>query len=111
VIFRWKHALTVAYNRANWSVGVTNRHANGYDDENVNVDPEFFNRVGAYSTWDLFGSYSPTKALTISAGVQNLLDKDPPFSNQGQTFQAGYDPRYTDPTGRAFYARLNYKFK
>jgi iron complex outermembrane recepter protein len=110
VIPRWKHSLTAAYSASNWSVGVNNTFTRGYHDENL-VDAEFFNDVGDYSLWDLFASFSPTKALTISAGVKNVFDKDPPFSNQNQTFQAGYDPRYTDPTGRAFWATLNYAFK
>ena len=28
-----------------------------------------------------------------AAGVKNILDKEPPFSNQGTVFQKGYDPR------------------
>ena len=40
----------------------------------------------------------------------NLLDKEPPFSNQGTMFQKGYDPRYTDPIGRAYYLRGSYTF-
>jgi iron complex outermembrane receptor protein len=42
--------------------------------------------------------------------VRNVFDQDPPFSNQGATFQVGYDPRFTDPTGRAYYARATYNF-
>jgi iron complex outermembrane recepter protein len=110
VIFRWKQSLTGTYAASNWSVGLTNRYQSAYTDENF-VDDPYLNKVGAYSVWDLFGSWTPIKPVTIAAGVRNLLDKDPPFSNQTQTFQAGYDPRYTDPTGRAFYVRLNYTFK
>jgi iron complex outermembrane receptor protein len=43
------------------------------------------------------------KGVTLTAGVKNLFDKEPPFSNQGTLFQKGYDPRYTDPVGRALY--------
>jgi iron complex outermembrane receptor protein len=39
-----------------------------------------------------------------------LFDRAPPLSYQTQTFQAGYDPRYTDPTGRTYYLRGSYKF-
>ncbi len=65
----------------------------------------------SYSVWDIFGSYAVNKALTVSLGVKNVFDTDPPYSNQAITFQAGYDPRYTDPTGRAYYAKLSYAFK
>ena len=41
----------------------------------------------------------------------NLLDKDPPFSNQAYFFLSGYDPSYTDPRGRSAYVSLNYAFR
>jgi iron complex outermembrane receptor protein len=43
--------------------------------------------------------------------VKNLFDRDPPASDQGQTFQVGYDPRYTDAHGRTYYVGLRYAFK
>jgi iron complex outermembrane receptor protein len=50
------------------------------------------------------------KGLTLTAGVRNLFDKEPPLSYQSGHFQAGYDPRYTDPTGRTAYVRATYDF-
>jgi len=43
--------------------------------------------------------------------VQNLLDTQPPFSNQGYYFLATYDPTYTDPRGRNFYLSLSYSWR
>jgi hypothetical protein len=37
-------------------------------------------------------------------------DLTPPYSNQGDVFQANYDPRFSDPTGRKFYLRGSYQF-
>lgn len=113
-ISHWKHSVTVAYNASNWSVGVTNRFASGYQDQNnpnTISDPSFYGRVGSYNIFDAFGSYAVIKGVNLSFGVKNLFNTDPPFSNQGGTFQAGYDPRYTDPTGRAYYLRVGYAFK
>jgi len=45
--------------------------------------------------------------------VRNIFDKKPPFTAQDevQTGNArGFDGRYTDPVGRAFYLAANYKF-
>jgi len=42
--------------------------------------------------------------------VKNLFDKDPPFSNQSNRSQRGYDPRYTDPLGRSLFVRAAYGF-
>jgi iron complex outermembrane receptor protein len=53
-------------------------------------------------------------AMTVLLGISNLLDTDPPFSNQGggtnTNWQSGYNPLFSDPTGRAFYLRLKYQF-
>ncbi len=108
-IFRWKHAVTAAFDAGGWSVGITNRYQSGYADEN-RVEPEFANRVEPYSLWDLFGGWSPTRTLTLAAGIRNLFDTDPRYSNQGSTFQSGYDPRSSDPTGRALHVRLGLQF-
>lgn len=88
---------------------LTNRYMSGYTDQNA-VDPQFYNRVKDYSTWSLSGNYTGIKHVDVTLGVRNLFDEDPPFTNQSTTFQQGYDPRYTDPLGRTWYARLTYKF-
>ncbi len=63
-------------------------------------------------TYDLQTVYSGIKNLTLTLGVRNLFDEDPPYTNAGGQvyFQAGYDPGYADPRGRFFYGRVNYKF-
>ncbi len=50
------------------------------------------------------------KVLDIDAGVRNMFDRNPPFSNQAYNFQSGYDPRYADPLGRTLFARATYHF-
>ena len=47
----------------------------------------------------------------MTLGVKNVLDRDPPASDQGQTFQVGYDPTNTDARGRTYYLGLKYAFK
>jgi iron complex outermembrane receptor protein len=81
-----------------------------YTDQNTAVAPEFFNKVGHYSTWSLSTTYSGNKKAEFTAGIKNLFDKEPPFTNQLTNFQLGYDPRYTDPLGFTVYARVTYKF-
>ena len=68
--------------------------------------------VGSYQTFDLQAAYTGIRNLRLMAGVRNLLDKDPPYTNAGGqvSFQAGYDPQYADPRGRYIYAGLRYSF-
>ncbi len=108
-VFRWRHNASLAWSMAPWSLSLANRYMSGYADQN-GVDPQFEQRVDAYSTWSLSGTFAGIKGIDVTAGVKNLLDEDPPYTNQTTLFQQGYDPRYTDPLGRTFFVRATYKF-
>jgi iron complex outermembrane receptor protein len=103
-VFRWQHILALNYTHGPWSAAFVNRFKSGYEDQ----DP--VNKVDDYSVFDLFGTWTGYKGLTITAGIKNLFDEDPPFTNQVTTFQRGYDPRFTDPRGRTLLLRAAYKF-
>lgn len=107
-IIRWKHTVNTTLAKGSMKYNLGMRYLSGYTDENA--DPEFINQVSAYTVFDLGASYTGIKNLTLGAVVRNVLDTKPPFSNQGATFQQGYDPRYTDALGRALVMKLNYKF-
>ncbi|MBI3523186.1 MAG: TonB-dependent receptor [Betaproteobacteria bacterium] len=102
---RWRHTATVNYQRGAWDATLANNFVQGYQDDGGARD------VGNYSTWDAQVAWSGIKNLQLVAGIRNLLDTDPPASVQGQTFQVGYDPRFTNPLGRMIYGSFNYKFK
>ncbi len=111
-VFRWQQTANVQWSYGEYGLGLTNRYKTGYLDQN---DPTQLscctnNHVPAYSLWDINGSWAATKALSLVVGVRNLMDTKPPFSNQGGTFQTGYDPRLTDATGRAYYLRGTFNF-
>jgi iron complex outermembrane receptor protein len=108
-VFRWRHNASLAWSLAPWTLTLSNRYLSGYDDQN-DVDPEFEQRVDPYSTWTLAGTYAGNKQIDVTAGIKNLFDEDPPYTNQTTRFQQGYDPRYTDPLGRTYYVRVTYKF-
>lgn len=110
---RYKQVVQAGWMYEAWSANLANRFTSGYWDQNLT---EFggdydFNKVGKYSIWDLTGTWQGIKGLTITAGVLNLFDEDPPFSNQGATFQVQYDPRFSSPLGRQWVARVAYQFK
>ncbi|MEO8924268.1 MAG: TonB-dependent receptor [Caldimonas sp.] len=112
-IFRWQHNLTVDWTRGAWGAGIINHYKSDYydqNDPNQVADPSFYDRVQSYSTWDFYGTWAPIKSVSLLVGIRNAFDRSPPFSNQGSTFQTGYDPRFTDPTGRTYYMRGTYSF-
>ena len=68
--------------------------------------------VKKYLTLDWQIKANASKNLTLTAGIRNLLNQDPPLSirNTGGGNQVGYDGRYTDPLGRTVYMTGNLKF-
>jgi iron complex outermembrane recepter protein len=109
-VFRWQHNATIAWNLSPFSLGLSVHHKTGYRDENDDPDTTDYRRVSAYTTLDLYGSYSMPKGFSFTAGVKNLADRLPPYTNYAAFFQQGYDPRYYDPTGRTYYGRVTYSF-
>ena len=110
-VFRWQHVLGVGWKRGPFAAQWNTRYKTGYTDANTSVDPEFFNRVGSYAVHDVSLTYTGVKNLTLTAGIKNLLNTKPPFSNQETVFQKGYDPRYADALGRTYALRASYSFK
>jgi iron complex outermembrane receptor protein len=43
--------------------------------------------------------------------VKNIKDRDPPYTNEGGQFAAGYDITYADVRGRFVYGGFTYKFR
>jgi iron complex outermembrane receptor protein len=106
-IFRWQHNLTANWRDDAWGAGLAVHHKSGYYD----FDPADHPRVPSYTTTDLYGSWAPVKALSVTLGVRNLFDRDPPYTNQSDLFQAGgWDSRYADATGRTYYLRATYNY-
>ena len=108
-IFRWKHGLSMILTQNNLRYSLAIRNLSGYTDQNL-VEPQYVNQVKSYTLTNLGINYTGIKNLNLGLLVSNVLDIKPPFSNQGTVFQQGYDPRYTDPLGRAFTLRAAYKF-
>ena len=110
VIQRWRHRAGVEWERGNFSLALGNTHYSGHTDDSYLPDTQP-RQVGEYSLWDVTGAWKPSRNLTVRAGVLNLLDKAPPFSNQSYYFLSTYDPTYTDPRGRTVFVSLAYSFR
>ena len=116
VVQRWRHTITLDWDRGPWSASLSNTYYSGYQDQNsaINTDDGSVvaaNQVKAYSLWDWSGAYAMNPQFKLRGGIQNLFNTSPPYSNQAYFFISGYDPSYTDPRGRRFYLSANYAFK
>lgn len=109
-VIRYQQVITLGWQWDVWSANLFNRYQSGYLDQN-NVAPQFTNRVQDYSVTDISATYKGFKGLTLQAGILNLFDKDPPFSNQTARFNArAYDDRFYNPLGRVFTIAASYQF-
>ncbi|NMY37852.1 MULTISPECIES: TonB-dependent receptor [Pseudomonas] len=106
VVARWKHVLNGTWNLGPYRASLVNRFTSGYND----YDPSTHAKVASYTLWDVSAGYTFNKTVDLDAGIKNMFDRNPPFSNQAYNFQSGFDPRYTDPMGRTFFARATYHF-
>jgi iron complex outermembrane receptor protein len=117
LFLRWKHNATFNVARGDWSVMLSNNFSTGYKDELPDAGkmapPAGFNPdVSSYTTFNLSSTYTGFKNTSITAGITNLFDRDPPFTahNVDEVVGAGWDPRVADPRGRTFSLTLKYKF-
>nr|WP_254451893.1 TonB-dependent receptor [Duganella vulcania] len=114
---RWKHNASITLSRGDWSGMLVQNYSSGYKDQlpdggKAAPPPGFNPDVKAYTKYDLSASYTGFKNLTITLGIQNLLDTNPPFTahNVDEVVGAGWDPRVADPRGRSLNVLLKYKF-
>jgi iron complex outermembrane receptor protein len=114
-VLRYQQITTFGWSMGAWSALLSNRYQSGYFDQNPasSVAAGFRqNTVGAWSIWNLAATWSGWKGLTLQAGILNLFNTEPPYSNQTLRFQArAYDDRFASPLGRTWQLAARYEFK
>ena len=116
VVPYWRHYLSLYWDYGPWLITLTDNYQHGtYDEAPTSTNGTQQRTIGDYDIWNISGSYTGFKNWTFSAGVKNLFDRDPPLSIQTATSanggQVGYDPTYTDPRGRLYWAAFKYSFR
>jgi iron complex outermembrane recepter protein len=116
----WKHSAFVTLNRGDWSGSLSQLYRAGYTNQElpgvtsgIVTPPDLVKEVDAYITYNASVTYKGFKNFTITAGIKNLLDTDPPFAityDSSTGAGSSWEPRVADPRGRAFTLLLDYKF-
>ncbi len=118
---KWRHTVRLGYVDGPAQISLRWRYNGpGIDSRIINTfnglvrtaqDPALFPnaRVGAFSYFDLTGSFAVTDNFQLTAGVNNMLNKRPPILGAAQE-QGNNVPGFYDPLGRDFFvsARLNF---
>ena len=117
---KWKHTAYVTFKQGDWSGMLQNVYRGGYLDRvlpgvaNGKVTPSNYNpTVDAYSLFHASVNYTGFKNLTLTAGIKNLFNQDPPFAityDDNTGAGSSWEPRVADPRGRSFTLMANYKF-
>src|SRR5204863_3918250 len=76
----WKHNATITHDIAAWQLSLNQLFVGSYQDADESRD------VGTYSVIGFNAAYSGFRNFTLSAGVKNLLDRDPPYTRQNNAF-------------------------
>ncbi|MEW4449791.1 TonB-dependent receptor [Qipengyuania sp. JC766] len=109
----WKHNAWISYAKDDFQLTFSQIFRNGYQNNglptltnNVSASrPDYNERVDDYIIYNLSATQRIDDAFSITAGVKNLFDTDPPFaitydSNTGAG--SSWEPRVADPRGRSF---------
>ncbi len=108
-VVRYQQTITADWTRDKFGAGLNNHYMSRYQDFAPYANGSIAN-VDAYSVWNGYVSYKGFAGFKLVAGINNLFNTAPPFSNQALTFQAGYNPLLSSPIGRAYYLRGTYSF-
>ena len=117
---KWRHKLRTSWATPwNMDVAVTWRHLGSVELQATSSNPLLSGTVNAVDRElaarnyiDLAGSYRVTKGLTVSGGVNNVFDKDPPITSQLATGAGNGNtyPSIYDALGRKVFLNATYKF-
>lgn len=112
----WKGTLTSTLRAGDVSATASLNYSAGYWDEDhttYTTLAQFQRRkISSYTTVNLVATYTGFKDTTLSAGVLNLFDRQPPFTwhNVDNVVGTGWDPRVADPRGMTMTVSASYKF-
>ncbi len=109
---RWHQYAALNWVKADWDVTFDSTFWSGYGDYNpysyYGLTTPGNPRVASYTLFNLTGEYKYSKALSFSAGVKNLFDRLPPYTN---SWVNGWNPTVADPRLRAVWLSGTYSFK
>jgi iron complex outermembrane receptor protein len=117
---KWKHNANVSWTNDRWGVSLSQIFRNGYANQKLPgiangtvTRPGFNERVKDYVTYNFAVTAKAWDRLTLTAGVKNIFNTDPPFaitydSNTGAG--SSWEPRVADPRGRSFTLLAEVKF-
>ena len=112
VVPRWQHTASATWVHGPWDATLAQRYQKRYRDVLATFDPPGTTPrdVGDYTLYDVQGGWTLNKKTKLTIGVKNIFNTDPPYTNEGGQFAAGFDQSYADVRGRFVYGQAHYAF-
>jgi iron complex outermembrane recepter protein len=109
--YEWKSYMNFTYAVGPVSGGLRWRHLPGVKPQDYLVAPctatRCFADTESWDQFDLYGSFKVSDMLNVRAGIDNLLDKEPPVV---RGIPGNTDPQNYDILGRRFYLGVTARF-
>ena len=120
IALNWKHTVHFSWAADDWRHTLTQLYRGEYFDEvpvgiaaGVVLPPDWNPIVDSYIIYNFSTSYTGFEDMSVTFGIKNLLDTDPPFTAHQNDFSPGaaFDPRIADPRGRAYTILFQYQIQ
>ena len=103
-VFRWKHNAALNWRQGVWAATLAQSFKSGYTDQNLDIDDEFLNKVPSYSLWNLSGTYTGFKGVSLTAGgTRELLRRQAAIARRAIGKPLGEEAIDADKTWKASY--------
>lgn len=103
----WKTNVNVTLTTDEWAANYAIRYIGESDEPYTEIEGKDFRTIDSQTIHDARFTYFMDNA-SVSLGLSNIFDEDPPFANTG--FNDNTDPRTYATTGRHAYVSLGLKF-
>jgi iron complex outermembrane receptor protein len=114
---KWKHNAFISYNKDDFGLTFSQIFRNGYANNRAPAAaltrPDYNERVKSYMIYNMSISQKIADRFTITGGVRNIFNTDPPFAityDSDSGAGGSWDPRVADPRGRSFTMAVEVKF-
>jgi iron complex outermembrane receptor protein len=113
-VFRWKHNLRLSWTYGKFGTQLTQQYTSHYIDTNALPTQQpgqpYYHVISPYKLYNLSTNYKFNNHLTVSFGINNLFDVDPPLSNQRISSRVVFAQNVAKPIGRTWLTRAEYTF-
>ena len=103
-----KSNFTLSVKGNDWDANYKARYISGMDSYSCTDKACYAPSTGSVVYHDIGAAYHVSETVKVSAGVNNLFDKEPPYYSGNN--DSNTDPYTYDVIGRYFYAGINVRF-